>query len=154
MASIELLLLILVGSAVISYFLTKLNTTAGSIFTIFATMFVFASLAYFGFSQNLDIAVHVLPGVTFSQTYLGFYFAIIIVFVYLMVSFFHPYYLGEYKYKNSYNLFFLLSLAGVIGAFFTDQFLQLFFFFELIIWTTTFLIPQGKSREAAVSYYG
>jgi len=154
MASIELLILILVGASVIAYFLTKLNTTVGSIFTIFATMFVFASLAYFGFSNHLDSVVHLLPGVTFTQTYLGFYFAIIIVFVYLMVSFFHPYYLNEYKYKNSYNLFFLLSLAGILGAFYTDNFIQLFFFFELIIWTTTFLIPQGKSREAAVSYYG
>jgi len=117
-------------------------------------MFVFASLAGYGFNLNLDTTVNIIPGVSFAQTNLGFFFAIIIVFVYLMVSFFHPYYLDEYKYKDSYNLLFLLSLAGIIGAFYTDSFLQLFFFFELIIWTTMFLIPQGKSREAAVSYFG
>jgi len=154
MANIELLILLLFGSALVAYFLTKLSTMAGSIFTIFATMFVFVSLAYYGFSQNLDTSVNLIPFFSFSQTYLGFYFAIIIVFVYLMVSFFHPYYLNEYKYKDSYNMLFLLSLAGIVGAFYTDNFIQLFFFFELIIWTTMFLIPQGKSREAAVSYYG
>ncbi len=154
MASIEYLILFLVGSALISYILTKLNTFAGSIFTIFATMFVFISLATFGFNQNMDVTVNLIPWLSFQQTYLGFFFLIIIVFIYLMVSFFHPYYIGEYKYKDSYNMLFLLSLAGIMGAFFTDNFIQLFFFFELIIWSTMFLIPQGKSREAAVTYYG
>lgn len=154
MASIEYLILFLVGSALISYLLTKLNTFAGSIFTIFATMFVFVSLATFGFNQNLATAVNVIPWLSFSQTYLGFFFVIIIVFIYLMASFFHPYFLDKKQYKDSYNFLFLLSLAGIIGAFFTDNFIQLFFFFELIIWTTMFLIPQGKSKAAAVTYYG
>lgn len=154
MASIEYLILFLVGASLISYLLTKLNTALGSIFTIFATMFVFASLAFFGFDMNLETVVNLIPGFTFTQTYLGFYFVIIIAFIYLMVSFFHPYYLDKYKYKDSYNMLFLLSLAGILGAFFTDNFLQLFFFFELIIWTTMFLIPQGKSKEAAISYFG
>ncbi len=154
MANIEILLLVLAIAAIVSYFLTKLNTMLGSIFTIFATMFVFVSLAAYGTNLNLDTTVSLFPGLTFSQTYLGFYFVIIITFVYLMVSFFHPYYIGEYKYKDSYNFLFLLSLVGIIGAFYTSNFLQLFFFFELVIWTTMFLIPQGKSKEAAVSYYG
>ncbi len=154
MASIELLILFLVGTGIVAYLLTKLNTTLGSIFTIFSVMFVFISLASYGFNLGLNETVNIIPGLTFTQTYLGFYFAIIIVFIYLMVSFFHPYYLDDYKYKDSYNLLFLLSLAGIIGAFYTDNFLQLFFFFELIIWTTMFLIPQGKSREAAVTYFG
>ncbi|MDT8337135.1 MAG: proton-conducting transporter membrane subunit [Candidatus Izemoplasmatales bacterium] len=154
MASVELLILLLVGAGVIAYILTRFNTFLGSIFTIFAVMFVFVSLAGYGFGMNMDTDVSILPGISFTETYLGFYFAIIIVFVYLMVSFFHPYYLSEYKYKNSYNLLFLLSLAGILGAFYTDNFLNLFFFFELIIWTTMFLIPQGKSKEAAVSYFG
>jgi NADH-quinone oxidoreductase subunit M len=154
MASIELLMLFLLASGIIAYFLTKLNTSLGSIFTIFAVMFVFVSLAAYGLNLQLIETVHYIPGASFTQTYLGLYFVLIITFVYLMVSFFHPYYLDHYPYKDSYNLLFLLSLAGILGAFFTDNFLQLFFYFELIIWTTMFLIPQGKSREAAVSYFG
>lgn len=147
MANIELLILFLVGAGIVAYLLTKLNTALGSIFTIFSVMFVFVSLASYGFNLGLNETVNIIPGLTFTQTYLGFYFAIIIVFIYLMVSFFHPYYLDDYKYKDSYNLLFLLSLAGIIGAFYTDNFLQLFFFFELIIWTTMFLIPQGKAEK-------
>ena len=154
MASIELLILFLVGAGLIAYLLTRLNTTAGSIFTIFAVMFVFVSLARYGFTNEMITTVNYLPMVSFSQSYLGFYFAMIIVFIYLMVSFFHPYFIDKYTYKNTYNLLFLLSLAGVIGAFYTNHFLSLFLFFEMIIWTTMFLIPQGKSRDAAVTYFG
>ncbi len=153
MASIEYLILFLVGASLVSYLLTKLHTFVGSVFTIFATLFVFISLAGYGFGMNLVEETLYVP-FTFTQTYLGFYFSVIIVFIYLMVSFFHPYYLNEYKYKNSYNMLFLLSLAGIMGAFFTDNFIQLFFFFELIIWSTMFLIPMGKSVKAAVTYYG
>jgi len=150
--NVEFLILFLVGSSFIAYMLTKLNTYLGSVFTIFATMFVFVALAGFGFGQGLG--VDTIIGFAYKNTYLGFYFAVIIAFIYLMVSFFHPYYLGQYKYKDSYNFLFLLSLAGILGAFYAADFIQLFFFFEMIIWTTMFLIPQGKSREAAVSYFG
>ncbi|PKK97056.1 MAG: NADH-quinone oxidoreductase subunit M [Tenericutes bacterium HGW-Tenericutes-3] len=154
MASIEFLILFLVVASFLSYFITKLNAFAGSVVAIFATMFVMVSLAAYGFSATLVTDVLYLPGFTFEFTYLGAYFAIIVAFVYSMVSFFHPYFVGHYKYKNAYNMLFLLSLAGVLGAFFTNNFLQLFFFFELIVWTTMFLIPLGKSKSAAVSYFG
>ncbi len=154
MASIEILILILVATSILSYFLSKLSSTAGSILTIFATMFVFASLAYYGFNDALVTTVNYLPGFSFEFTYLGAYFAIIVAFVYSMVSFFHPYFVDKYKFKNAYNMLFLLSFAGILGAFFTDSFLQLFFFFELIVWTSMFLIPLGKGKSAAVSYFG
>ncbi len=153
MASIEFLILLLVASSLIAYLLTKVNSFLGSVFTIFASMFVFVSLAAYGFNATLVTDVLYLPGFTFGYTYLGAFFAIIVAFVYAMVSFFHPYFIDHYKYKNAYNMLFLLSLAGVLGAFFTDNFLQLFFFFELIVWSTMFLIPLGKSKSAAVSYF-
>jgi len=154
MASIEFLILFLVVAGLVSYLLTKANSFLGSIFTIFAVFFVFASLAMYGFNMTLSTEVLFLPGFTFELTYLGVYFVLIISFIYLMVSFFHPYFVDTYRYKNAYNMLFLLSLAAVLGTFFTDSFLQLFFFFELIVWTTMFLIPLGKSKSAAVMYYG
>ena len=122
MASIEILILILVASSIISYFLTKINTFTGSILTIFSTMFVFVSLAYYGFNDALITTVSILPGFSFEFTYLGAYFAIIVAFVYSMASFFHPYFVDNYKFKNVYNMLFLLSFAGILGAFFTNSF--------------------------------
>lgn len=154
MASIEFLILFLAASSIVAYFLTKINSFAGSILTIFSTMFVFVSLAAYGFNASLVTDVLYLPGFTFEFTYLGVYFAIIGTFVYSMVSFFNPHFIDQYKHKNAYNMLFLLSLAGMLGAFFTSNFLQLFFFFELIVWTTMFIVPLGKNKSAAVSYFG
>lgn len=154
MASIELLILFLMFASLIAYGLTKVNTFLGSIFTIFSMMFVFASLAFYGLDLGMVTTVNYLPLIEFQQTYLGAFFVLIITFIYLMVSFFHPYFIDKYKYKDSYNFLFILSLVGIIGAFYTNNFLNLFFFFELVIWTTMFLIAQGKSLDAAIKYYG
>jgi NADH-quinone oxidoreductase subunit M len=154
MASIELLLVFLVFASFIAYGLTKLNTFAGSVFTIFSMMFIFVSLAMYGLDLGMDTTVNYLPSIAFEQTYLGAFFALIITFIYLMVSFFHPYFIDTYKYKDTYNFLFILSLVGIIGAFYTGHFINLFFFFELVIWTTMFLIPQGKSEDAAIKYFG
>jgi NADH-quinone oxidoreductase subunit M len=153
MASLELLILLVAVSAIVSYGLTKINATIGAIFTIFVTTFVFGSLAFYGFDLSMDTTVNILPHIVFSQSYIGFYFTIIIVFIYLMVSFFHPNFLKMVPYKGAYSFLFLLSLAGILGAFYTAHFLQLFFFFELTIWSTFFLIPQGKKRDAAIPYF-
>lgn len=154
MPNIELLILFIVSFSVISYFATKLNTFFGSAITLLATMFVFVSLVVFGLNMTLDPNVSLLPYLSFEVTYLSVFFAIIITFIYLLVSFSHSIFLPKYKYKDVYNFLFLLSLAGVIGAFFTNDFLQLFLFFEIIVWTTMFLIPLGKSKTAAVTYFG
>jgi NADH-quinone oxidoreductase subunit M len=154
MANIELLILLVLGFAVLSYIITKLNAFLGAVVTIVATTIVFSALAYYGLSMNIDTTSLILPFMSFEQTYLGTYFVLIIVFIYMMVSFFHPYYVDHYRYKAAYHFLFLLSLAAVMGAFYSSNLVQLFFFFELIVWSTLFLIPMGKSKEAAVMYYG
>jgi len=153
MNNIELLILLLAGSAIVSYFLSKLNNFVSGVYTIFATMFVFGSLALYGLNGNLDPTISIIGG-SFQVTYMGTFFALVVSFVYLMVAFFHPYFTDKYEYKDSYNFLFLLSLAGVLGTFYASNFLTMFFFFELIVWTSMFLIPLGKSKKAAVTYYG
>lgn len=103
MISIEYLILFLVFASFASYLLTKLNSFLGSVVTIFSTMVVFISLIAYGLNGTLDANVHLLPALSFELTYLGIFFAIIVSFIYLMVSFFHPYFVDKYKYKNAYN---------------------------------------------------
>ena len=153
MASIELLILFTAFSGVLAYLLGRLNKVLGSVVTILASMFVFVSVAYFGYNGELDRTVDFLPYVTFSVTYLGLFFAILVTFIFSIVSFFNPFFVEKYKYPAAYSMLYLLSLAGVLGVFFTNNFLALFFFFEFVVWTSLFLIPMGTSRRAASSYY-
>jgi len=153
MASIELLLLITALSGVLAYLLGRLNKVLGSVVTILASLFVFVSVAYFGYRGELDKTTDLLPYVTFSVNYLGIFFAILVTFIFAMVSFFNPFFVEKYKYPAAYSMLYLLSLAGVLGVFFTNNFLALFFFFEFVVWTSLFIIPMGTSRRAASSYY-
>jgi formate hydrogenlyase subunit 3/multisubunit Na+/H+ antiporter MnhD subunit len=153
MASIELILLVTVLSAGIAFLVGRYHKVYGAIVTILATTFVFVSLGYHGYNDSLDNFVAYLPYVSFSITYLGLYFAIIVSFIFAMVAFFNPFFVEKYKYPAAYSALYLLSLAGVIGVFFTNNFMTLFFFFEFVVWTSLFLIPMGGSKKAAKSYY-
>ena len=154
MASLELLILAVLALSVISYFAGKLHKVAGAIMTIFVTGFVFVIVAYYGFGTGLVADVEYVNFLSFEVTNLGMFFATIVTFVFFMVSFFNPYFIGKVKYPAAYTMLYLLSLAGVLGVFFTDNFLVLFFFFELVVWTSLFLIPMGKKKRAASWYYG
>ncbi len=153
MASIELIIVFTALAGVLSYFVGRLNKVAGSVVTILASMFVFVSVAYFGYNNELIHSTEFLPYVTFSVTYLGLFFAILVTFIFAMVSFFNPFFVEKYKYPALYSMLYLLSLAGVLGVFFTNNFMSLFFFFEFVVWTSLFLIPMGRSKRAASSYY-
>ena len=154
MASLELILLVVLASGILAYGLGRINKILGSAMTILATGFAFVSITYYGFDGSLDAASNLLPMVTFGVTSLGVYFGIIVTFVFFMVSFFNPYFIDKYKYPALYSMLFLFSLAGVIGVFFTNNFLTLFFFFELVVWTSLFLIPMGNNKKSASWYYG
>ncbi len=153
MASIELIIIVTALSGLFAYIAGRLNKTLGAIVTIIATTFVFVSLAYFGFNSELTDEVVYFPYITFSVTYLGVFFAILVSFIFAMVAFFNPFFVDKYKYPAAYSMLYLLSLAGVLGVFFTNNFMSLFFFFEFVVWTSLFLIPMGGSKRAATSYY-
>ena len=155
MASLELLILLTIFGGVLAYFLGRLNKILGSGVTILVSGIVFVSLTYYGLNDSLDMSVSMLPnGFTFASTYLGIFFAIIVTFVFFMVSFFNPFFIEKYKYPAVYSMLYLFILAGSIGVFFATNFIELFFFFEFVVWTSLFLIPMGKSKSAAVTYYG
>lgn len=153
MASIEYIILLTALSGLLAYGVGRINKVAGAVVTIIASMFVFVSVTYFGYNNELINSTELFPYVTFSVTYLGLFFAILVTFIFAMVSFFNPFFVEKYKYPAAYSMLYLLSLAGVLGVFFTNNFMSLFFFFEFVVWTSLFLIPMGKSRRAASSYY-
>ncbi len=155
MASIELLILLTAVGGLLAFVLGRFNRILGSGMTILVSGFVFVSLTFYGLNDTLDTTVAYLPnGFTFTSTYLGIFFAIIVTFIFFMVSFFNPYFIDKYKYPAVYSMLYLFILAGSIGVFFATSFIELFFFFEFVVWTSLFLIPMGKSKHAAVTYYG
>lgn len=155
MISLELLIGISLLGGLFSYIIGRFHKVLGSIFTILVSGTVFVLLTYYGLNEELVFTTSVLPSeYTFTMTYLGMYFAIIISFVFFMVSFFNPFFMYKYPYPSLYSMLYLWVLAGSIGIFFATHSILLFFLFEFVVWTSLFLIPMGKKKSAAITYYG
>lgn len=157
--TVEILLLIALASGLLAYVAGRFSKMLGAVVTIVASMFIFLGVAYMaqdildGSTFNYNAVEYMPDFVTFTVSYLGIFFALLVTFVFAMVAFFNPFFVDKYKYPAVYSMLYLFSLAGVIGVFFTDNFMVLFFFFEFIVWSGLFLIPLGKSKKAALSYY-
>jgi NADH-quinone oxidoreductase subunit M len=155
MANVELIMLMLVFSGILAYGVAKFNATYGSIVVIVASFLSFVFLGYFGYvTGTLDDTVNYLTFTSFNVTELGLFFAVIVTFVFSMVSFFNPFYIDKIKYNGAYSMLYLFALAGAVGVFFTNNMLYLFFFFEFVVWTSLFMIPMGRSKKAPVWYFG
>jgi len=154
MASIELLILLTLALALVSYLLYMWSPRLSSSVTILGSFLVFGSIVYQGYIGSFDVGVNYLPYVSFQASALSTFFAVIISFTYAMVSLFNPYFLKKETNGRLHNFLFLMTLAFVLGVLFTNHFMTMFFFFEAVVWTSLFMIPLKGSKQAAVMYYG
>ncbi len=155
MPAIEALLLIILAGGLLTYLVSRLNKTLGMVLTILVSGFAFISVASYAQGAGTEFWNLPLPSIlTFELTDTGLFFAVIVTFVFFMVSFFNPYYVSKLRYPSAYGMLFLFALAGSIGVFMTDNMLALFFFFELVVWSSMFLIPMSGAKKPVSWYYG
>ncbi|KLO24998.1 proton-conducting transporter transmembrane domain-containing protein [Marinitoga sp. 1155] len=155
MALNTLILFILLG-AFITYAISKFNDKAGAWLTVIVSLIALFSIYMLKDSNSeifnlFDYGMYSLNLVTSNYAW---FFSIVMVIVYSMVAFFNPYWMEKLIHPAAYNLFYVLSLGGTIGVFYAKDFLTLFIFWELVVWSSMFIIPLGKSRKASVVYYG
>lgn len=148
--TVSTLILGLFLSGIIAYFVTKLTKTAGSVIVVTSilTVLICFLLAGDGMTANSDFGMF-----SFKVTPLGWFCSMLILFIYSMVALFNTYWLEYIINPAAYNMLYLFSLAGTIGVFFAHDFIVLFIFWEIAVWTSMFIISFGKSRNAAVVYF-
>jgi NADH-quinone oxidoreductase subunit M len=149
------LLLIGLLAAPLTYVLTKVNKKLGSYFTIFSTLFILIFL--FGYMDDTGSIFNLISFGEFSLQLVtsnyGWYFSIIMVLTYFLVSFFNPFWVEKLINPASYNMLYVFSVVSTLGVFYAKDFLTLFIFWEMVVWSSLFIIPLGKSRKASVVYY-
>jgi NADH-quinone oxidoreductase subunit M len=146
----EMLILLMFGGAFATYLISKTGKKLGSQMTVLVSLM---SLVVLLLGKGQIGNMFSVGFLTFKITTIGWYFSVIMVLVYSMSSFFNIYWMDKMLYPNAYNLLYLLSLAGTVGLFFARDLITLFVFWEMVVWSSTFIIPLGKSRRAAVVYY-
>ncbi|BBE30961.1 oxidoreductase [Tepiditoga spiralis] len=141
--------------AVGTFFVSKINKKAGSYLTIIGSV---AFLIYlYGFKDNAGEVYNLFSfgnfDISFVTSSYAWYFSMIMVLIYSMISFMNPFFIEKYSNPSAYNAFYLVSMAASVGMFYSKDFLTLFAFYEVAVWTSLFIIPMGKSRKASVIYY-
>lgn len=149
--SLDIILMTLIIGSFITYLISRSNEKVGGYFTILVTLV--AMIMIYILKDNIGATLELFGVLTFKVSYVGWFFTIIMVTVYFSAAFFNPFWMDKLLYPSQYNLMYLLSFIGTIGLFFANDLLTIFIFWEITVWTSTFIIPLGKSRKAGVMYY-
>ena len=146
----SMLIIMMFLASILTYALSKANIKMGAYstvaFSVISLAILFLGKKYIGNEFSISY-------LTFKVTTVGWYFSLIMVLIYSMTSFFNPYWMEKLIYPSSYNFLYLFSLAGTVGLFFSRDLITLFVFWEIVVWSSTFIVPLGKSRRASVVYY-
>ncbi|MBN1777994.1 MAG: hypothetical protein JW811_07720, partial [Clostridiales bacterium] len=148
--SVSLVIAGLFAASVLAWLLTKVNKALGAWVTVVASSAALVLMALLHAQIGSTVKLFFLE---FTLTQYGWFFSVIMLAVFACVSFFNIYWMKKIVHPAAYNLLYLLALMGTLGAFAAKDFITLFIFWETIVWSSTFIIPLGKSRKASVTYY-
>lgn len=142
-------------SSLLVYLLTKLNKKLGAFLTVLFSGYLL--FVIFGFQNSAGEVFSLIHfgefELTFMTSHYAWYFAIVLTLTYFLVSFFNPYWMKKMVNPAAYNMLFMVSMVGTVGVFYAKDFLTLFIFYEIVVWSSLFIIPMGKSRKTPVIYY-
>jgi hydrogenase-4 component B len=158
-----LLLFILIfpmGCSFIGYFIGTKNEKFRDIFNVAVTGLVFLCVTYlyrFVAVQPIDISIkHIMgTGVHLRLDPFRYVFVWITTLVWFLIMIYSTQYLTNYKNRNRYYMFFMLTLGSTIGVFISENFLNLFTFFEIMSFTSYALIIHDEddySHDAGNTY--
>ncbi len=148
--TLYLILGLMLLGVIVTYVISTVNEKAGGYMTVLVSLVglvtVFMIKDQIGSFESISL-------LNFKITTVGWYFAMVMLVTYFTTSFFNPFWMDRLIYPRAYNLLYVLSLASTIGLFFARDLITLFIFWELVVWSSTFIIQMGKSRRASYVYY-
>lgn len=87
-------------------------------------------------------------GLSFKADTFRVIYASISIFLWLMTITFSKEYMHHYEHKERYYLFYLLTLCGVVGVFFSNDLFTTFVFFEIMSFASYPLVIHEEKEEA------
>jgi hydrogenase-4 component B len=107
--------------------------------------------------EPIDISINYImgTGVHLRLDLFRYIFVWITSLIWFLVTIYSPQYLVNRKNRNRYYLFFMLTLGSTIGIFISENFINLFTFFEIMSFTSYILVIHDEdeySHEAGNTY--
>ena len=151
-------ILIPAAAAIAAYILNKTNKKAGALVTalISAYLLISLSLLYGSWELNQNFSLNLMGyqlEFLMALTPLSWLFAVMTAAISLLLSVFSIESQADFKFSSAFNLNFLLVIGSIMGVLFARDFLTLFIFWELMTWTSFYLISAGKKKMAGKAAY-
>lgn len=154
-----ILLLPLIGSF-IGFIIGRKNEKYRDVFNIAMTaiVLVITTILYKDVVvQQIEISIPYVmgTGLHLKLDMFRYIFVWLTAVIWFLTTLYSTQYLVNHKNRNRYYLFFMLTLASAIGVFISENFLNLFTFFEIMSFTSYALIINDEddySHEAGNTY--
>ncbi|MFW6028792.1 MAG: proton-conducting transporter membrane subunit [Halanaerobiales bacterium] len=145
-------------AAFFAYLLNKKGKYIGSIITSLISAYILYQLIalYGNWSLNQKINLSIMGNelqLLFANNPLSWLFGIMTASATLLISIFTIKSQENYKLSSAFNFNFLILFGSIIGVVFANDFLSLFIFWELMTWTSFYIISGGKKAMAKKSAY-
>ena len=149
----------LLGSFV-GYILGRKNEKHRDVFNILVIGVTFIVVCFLfphakGCTLEVSIPYVMGTGLHLKLNAFRYIFVFITAFVWLLATIYSNEYLVKFKNRNRYYLFFMLTLWSTIGIFLSENFINLFTFFEIMSLTSYVLVIHEEneySHEAGHTY--
>ncbi len=156
-----ILLLPLIGGATAFYvgiYLEKLRDIINCITTLANLVFV-SYLFQFVLKAPIDFYIKDIMGVglDLKLDLFRYVFVWITAFIWFLTTLYSTQYIIKYQKRNRYYAFFMLTYVSTLGIFMSDNWLNLFTFFEIMSLASYALVIHDEdkySHDAGVSYIG
>ena len=150
MNSLFLILIILFGGAVLAYFANKISPIISSVVSFvaitFATVLFFTQIDTDSFIQFQIGGIDLQWGVD-KYTYL---FGIIVLGLGVLASMFSIQYMQGKERLGYFNLNFVLSMLGMVGIIFSQDFVSFFIFWEIMTWSSYLIVIYNGNKVKSI----
>lgn len=142
------------------YIIGRKNERYRDIFNVLMTGIIFIAVIFLfphvkGSTLEISIPYVMGTGLHLKLNAFRYIFVFITAFLWVLVTIYSNEYLVKYKNRNRYYLFFMLTLWSTIGIFLSENFINLFTFFEIMSLTSYVLVIHDEneySHEAGYTY--
>lgn len=147
-----ILIVPLIGSF-LGYMIGRKNEKYRDIFNVVMTAIVFTvtTILYKYVAVNpIEVSIPYVmgTGVHLKLDMFRYIFVWLTTMIWFLTTLYSTQYLINYKNRNRYYLFFMLTLASTIGIFISENFLNLFTFFEIMSFTSYALVINDEDDYA------
>src|SRR6056297_997637 len=157
--SLNLIILIPIFISIIIYFISKVIKKLGPIINIIISGYILYSLSNIYGNWNLfneTLSLNILGkeiDLLLSITPLSWLIAVMTAAGILLISIFSISSQDNDKNSPSFSFFFLILFGSILGVVFAKDFFTLFIFWEIMTWSSFFIISAGKKKSAKKASY-